>query len=94
MTATNKRYSYLRVAAIRIDVHHTRKNPTNTLHVFHAQFTYGPGPYISRGPCKKPFASPHKNEICPYTQKKSCQSKTDWPDHRLGSPLLPPSRQP
>jgi hypothetical protein len=30
MTATNKRYSYLRVTVIRIDVHVTGENPTNT----------------------------------------------------------------
>jgi hypothetical protein len=35
MTAINKRYSYPRVAVIRIDVHPTGKNPTNTPHVFY-----------------------------------------------------------
>jgi hypothetical protein len=44
MTATNKRYSYPRVAVIRIDVYSTGKNPTNTTHT---QSTYGPR--VSRG---------------------------------------------
>jgi hypothetical protein len=38
MTATNKRYSYLRVAVIRIDVHPTGENPINTPHAFHTRF--------------------------------------------------------
>jgi hypothetical protein len=71
MTAINKRYSYLRVTVIRIDVHPTGENLINTPQDFHAQFTYGPGPYISHGPRKQPFASPHKDETCPYTQEKS-----------------------
>jgi hypothetical protein len=41
MTAVNKRYSYLRVAVIRIDVHLTGENPTNMSHAFHAQLAYG-----------------------------------------------------
>jgi hypothetical protein len=86
MTAANKRYSYLRVAVIQIDVHLAGENPINTLHAFHAWFAYGPRPYISRGPRSPPFASPHKTEACPYTRKKSWQLKTDWPDRCLGSP--------
>jgi hypothetical protein len=46
-TATNKRYSYMRVAAIQIDVHLAGENSTNTTHAFHAQSAYGPRPYIS-----------------------------------------------
>jgi hypothetical protein len=49
MTATNKRYSYPRVTAIRIDVHHAWENPINTPYAFHARFAYGLGPYISGG---------------------------------------------
>jgi hypothetical protein len=49
MTATNKRYSYPRVAAIWIDVHPVGENPINMPHAFHARLTYGPGPYISGG---------------------------------------------
>jgi hypothetical protein len=71
MTVVNKRYSYLRVAVIQIDVHHTGKTPINTSHAFHAWFVYGLGLYISRDPCNQPFASPHKDETSPYTQKKS-----------------------
>jgi hypothetical protein len=48
MTTTNKGYSYLRVAAIQIDVHPAVENPTNTPHAFHAQSAYDPGPYVSR----------------------------------------------
>jgi hypothetical protein len=59
----------LRVAAIRIDVHHAEENPINAPHAFHARFTYGPGPYISRGSHEQPFVSPHKVEIGPYTEK-------------------------
>jgi hypothetical protein len=44
---TNKRYSYSRDAVIRIDVHHTGENPTNTPHTFHARSVYDPRPYIS-----------------------------------------------
>jgi hypothetical protein len=71
MTATIKRYSYLRVATIRIDVHHAGENLINTPYAFYAQFTYGPGPYISRGLRRQPFASPHKDETDPYTREKS-----------------------
>jgi hypothetical protein len=47
MTATNKRYSYLRVVVIQIDVHPTEENLTNTPHDFHARSTYDPRPYVS-----------------------------------------------
>jgi hypothetical protein len=46
-TATNKRYSYMRVAAIQIDVYLAGENSTNTTHAFYAQSAYGPRPYIS-----------------------------------------------
>jgi hypothetical protein len=36
MTATNKWYSYPRVAVIRIDVHPTGENLINMSHTFHA----------------------------------------------------------
>jgi hypothetical protein len=71
MTATNKWYSYPRVAEIRIDLHPAEENPINTPHAFHARFAYGPGPYISRGLRRQPFASPHKDETDPYTRGKS-----------------------
>jgi hypothetical protein len=77
MIATNKRYSYLRVTMIRIDVHHIVENPINMPHAFHARFAYGPGSYISRGQHRQPFASSHKDEIDPYTRKKSWWAKTD-----------------
>jgi hypothetical protein len=35
-TATNKRYSYPRVAVIQIDVHPVGENLINTPHAFHA----------------------------------------------------------
>jgi hypothetical protein len=44
MTATNKRYSYLTVTVIRIDVHPAGENQTNTPHVFHARSAYEPRP--------------------------------------------------
>jgi hypothetical protein len=47
MNAINKRYSYLRVAVIRIGGHPVGKNQTNTPHVFHARFMYDPRPYVS-----------------------------------------------
>jgi hypothetical protein len=94
MTATNKRYSYPRVAAIQIDVHPAGENPIDTPHAFHARFAYGPGPYISRGPRRQPFASPHKDETSPNTWEKSWRPKTDWLSRRLGSPHSPPLRQP
>jgi hypothetical protein len=71
MTVTNKQYSYQRVVTILIDVHPAGENLINTPHAFHARFAYGPGPYISRGPHSQPFATPHTDETCPYTQKKS-----------------------
>jgi hypothetical protein len=46
-TATNKWYSYPRVAVIQINVHLTGENPTNMPHASHAQSTYGPKPYVS-----------------------------------------------
>jgi hypothetical protein len=47
MIAANKRYSYPRVAVIQIDVHLAGENPTNMPHASHAQFAYGPRPYVS-----------------------------------------------
>jgi hypothetical protein len=89
MTATNKRYSYPRVTAIRIDVHHAGETPINTPYAFHARFAYGLGPYISGGYRMQPFASPHKVETDPYTREKSWRLKIDWADRRLGSPHSP-----
>jgi hypothetical protein len=71
MTVVNKRYSYLRVVVIRIDVHRTGENPINTPHTFHASFAYGPGPYISCGSRRQPFAIPHKDKTCPCTRNNS-----------------------
>jgi hypothetical protein len=39
-TVTNKRYSYSRVATIRIDVHPTGENPINTTRTLSTQSTY------------------------------------------------------
>jgi hypothetical protein len=47
MAATNKLYSYSRVAVIQIDVYPAGENTTNTLHAFHAQSAYGHRPYVS-----------------------------------------------
>jgi hypothetical protein len=91
MIATNKRYSYLRVTAIRINVHPAGKNSINTPHTFHARSVYGPWPYISRGPRGQSFASPHEDETCPYTQKKSWQPKKTSPAIILGQLIRPPS---
>jgi hypothetical protein len=77
MTTTNKRYSYPKVAAIRIDVHYVRENPINTPHAFHAQSVYIPRPNISFGPRSQPLASPHDDETDPYTWEKSWRPKTD-----------------
>jgi hypothetical protein len=41
-SAMNKRYSYLRVVVIQIDVHPAGENPTNMSHAFHARFAYDP----------------------------------------------------
>jgi hypothetical protein len=57
MTTTNKRYSYPRVAVIRIDVHPAQKNPTNMPHAFYAQFAYGQTIRIS---CGQHIATFHK----------------------------------
>jgi hypothetical protein len=70
MTATNKQYSYPRVAAIRIDIHPAGENPINTPHTFHARSMHGHRPYISRGLRREPFASPHEVETGPYTREK------------------------
>jgi hypothetical protein len=94
MTATNKRYSYLRVTVIRIDLHPVGEIPINTPHVFHARFAYAPGPYISRGPRRQSFASPHEVETGTYTQKKSWQSKTAGLTVVLDHLIPHPSRQP
>jgi hypothetical protein len=54
MTTTNKRYSYPRVAMIRIDVHPTGEKLTNTtrtlpipVHVHLAYASYGQSPYVA-----------------------------------------------
>jgi hypothetical protein len=88
MTATNKRYTYPWLAAIRIDIHPVGENPINTPHTFHARFMYGPRPYISHGMRRKTFTTPHGDETCPYTWKKSWQQKTDCPTIILGH-LIP-----
>jgi hypothetical protein len=71
MTTANNRYSHPRVVAIQIDIHPAGENLINMSHAFHAWFVYGPGPYISRGLRRQPFASPHEDETDPYTQEKS-----------------------
>jgi hypothetical protein len=71
MTATNKRYLDLIVTAIQIDVHPARETPINMPHNFHARSVYSPWPYISCGLRRQPFASPHEDEIGPYTREKS-----------------------
>jgi hypothetical protein len=47
MTVTNKRYSYMRVMMIRIDVHLVGENPMNTPHAFDVQSAYDLRPYVS-----------------------------------------------
>jgi hypothetical protein len=47
MTTANKRYSYMRVAVIQIDIHIAGENLTSKPHVFYAQSAYGPSPYVS-----------------------------------------------
>jgi hypothetical protein len=69
-----------------MDVHPAGENLINTPHAFHARFVFGLRPYISRGPHRQPFSSPHKVETGPYTHKKSWQPKTDWPNRPLGWP--------
>jgi hypothetical protein len=46
-TTTNKRYPYLRVAMIQIDVHPAGENPTNMSHALHAQSAYVHRPYVT-----------------------------------------------
>jgi hypothetical protein len=94
MTTTNKRYSYPRVAVIRINLYPAAENLINTPHAFHARFMYGPEPYISRGPRGQPFASPHKDEIGPYTQGKSYNQRQTGLIVVLGHLIPPPSQQP
>jgi hypothetical protein len=84
MTATIKRYSYLRVTAIRIDVHPGEDNLIDMPHAFHTRFAYGPRPYISRDPRRQPFASSHKDEIGSYTREKSWVTSFPVPHNSLG----------
>jgi hypothetical protein len=92
MTVTNKRYSYLRVMVIRIDVHHVGINLINTSHAFHARSMYGLQPCISHGPRRQHFASPHEDETGPYTRKKSWRPKIDWSRPWVTSFVLPHDR--
>jgi hypothetical protein len=62
-TTTNKRYSYPRVTVIRIDVHPTGENSTNTPHASHTQSTYGPRPYVSHA----------VNALQPFMKSSTCQ---------------------
>jgi hypothetical protein len=72
MTATNKRYSYLKVTAIRIDVHLAGENLTNMPHASHTQSAYGPGPYVShRVNTYQPFMSRRQIWMAPTTPKKN-----------------------
>jgi hypothetical protein len=44
------------------------RSPRHTL--FHARFAYGSKPYISCGPRRQPFASPHKDETSSYIRRE------------------------
>jgi hypothetical protein len=94
MTATNKRYSYLRVVAIQIDVHPAGVNLINTPHTFHSRFAYGPRPYISYDPRMQLFASHHKGETCPYTRGSLGDRRQTGPAVVFCHLIPPPSRQP
>jgi hypothetical protein len=61
------------VMPIRINVHPTGENPIDTPHAFHARFASGPGPYISRGPRRQLFASPHEGETGLVTEDRLTQ---------------------
>jgi hypothetical protein len=94
MTATNKRYSYSRIAAIRIDVHPSGENLINTSHTFHARFAYGPKPYISHGPVGN-------LSLVPTRMKPTTTPGRSLGDQRqtglavvLSHLIPPPSRQP
>jgi hypothetical protein len=70
-TATNKRYSYSRVVAIRIDVHPAGENPTNMPHTFHAQSAYDHQLYVSHViHIEQPFVSCHQIWMDPTALKK------------------------
>jgi hypothetical protein len=94
MTATNKWYSYPRATAIRIDIHPEGENPINTLHAFHASFTYGFGPCISCGPCRQPFASSHKVKTCPTPRRSLGDQRQTGLAVTLGHLIPSPMRQP
>jgi hypothetical protein len=92
MTVTNKRYSYPRVTTIQIDVQPVRENPINMPHAFHARSVYGPWPYISHGPHRQSFASPHDDEISIPERNFGDQRQTG-PVVVLGHLIPPPSWQ-
>jgi hypothetical protein len=94
MTATNKRYSYLRVAAIRIDVHPAEK--IRSTH--HTLFMLDP--------CRVLDHTSHvvhvgKLSLVPMRTKQTPTPERSLSDQRhtgsiitLGHLILPPSRQP
>jgi hypothetical protein len=93
MTTTNKRYSYPRVAMIRINVHPAGENPINTPHAFNTQFTYGPGSYISRGPRNLSLV-PTRRKHAPTPGRSLGDRRQTGPTVILSHLIPPPSRQP
>jgi hypothetical protein len=94
ITAANKRYSYLRVVAIQIDVHPAEGNPINTPHSFHARLAYGSGPYISRGPHGNLLLVPTRMKQTPTPGRSLGDRKQTGSTVILGHLIPPPSRQP
>jgi hypothetical protein len=89
MTATNKQYSYPRVAAIQIDVHPIGENLINIPHTFHARSVYGPRPYILRGGNLSLVLTRTKHAL---TLRRSLGNQRQiGPAVTLGHLILPPS---
>jgi hypothetical protein len=78
---------------IRIDVDPAGENLINTPHTFHAQFAYGPRPYIYRGSCNL-LLVPTRMKHAPTPGSSLGDRRQTGPTVVLGHLIPPPSRQP
>jgi hypothetical protein len=70
-------YSYMRVAAIQINVHLAGENPANTPHAFHNRSTYGLRPYVPHVVYVwQPFAGPQQDWTDALLPRKNAPNST------------------
>jgi hypothetical protein len=94
MAAANKRYSYLRVTAVRMDVHHIGENPTtcHTLSTLDSRMVLDhTSPMVHVGNIS---LVPTRPKQPPIPERSLDNRRQTGPAVTLGHLILPPSRQP